>query len=105
MQRSLQSQALQICTDLARTRWLLTEEDETAIPRPFLIVVVFWLTVLFMSFGLFSPWNPTVIVTLLVCALSVAGAIFLIVDLDEPLGGLIQISSTPLRHALAQLGQ
>src|ERR1700677_3367279 len=105
VQRSLQSQALQICTDLGKTRLLLTEEDESAIPRPFLIVVVFWLTVLFMSFGLFSPWNPTVIATLLVCALSVAGAIFLIEDLDEPLGGLIQISSTPLRNALGQLGQ
>jgi hypothetical protein len=105
VQRSLQSQALQICTDLAKTRLLLTEQDESAIPRPFLIVVVFWLTVLFTSFGLFSPWNPTVIVTLLVCALSVGGAIFLIEDLDEPLGGLIQISSTPLRNALGQLGQ
>jgi hypothetical protein len=105
VQRSLQSQALQICTDLAKTRLLLTEQDESAIPRPFLIVVVFWLTVLFTSFGLFSPLNPTVIATLLVCALSVAGAMFLIVDLDEPLGGLIQISSTPLRNALAQLGQ
>jgi hypothetical protein len=104
-QRSLQSQCLQICTDLARTRLLLTQEDESAIPRPFLIVVVFWLTVLFTSFGLFSPWNPTVIVTLLVCALSVAGAMFLIVDLDQAFDGLIQISSTPLRNALGQLGQ
>jgi hypothetical protein len=104
-QRSLQSQCLQICTDLARTRLLLTQEDESAIPRPFLIVVVFWLTVLFTSFGLFSPWNPTVIITLLVCALSVAGAMFLIVDLDQAFDGLIQISSTPLRNALGQLGQ
>jgi hypothetical protein len=104
-QRSLQSQAVQICNELSKTRWLLTEEDESAIPRPFLVVVVSWLTMLFVSFGLFSPPNPTVIVTLLVCALSVAGAMFLIVDLDEPFGGLIQISSTSLRNALAQLGQ
>jgi hypothetical protein len=104
-QRSLQSQAMQICNDLARTRWLLAEQDQSAIPRPFLVVVVFWLTVLFPSFGLFSPLNPTVIATLLVCALSVAGAIFLIVDLDQPFDGLIQISSTPLRNALSQLGQ
>jgi hypothetical protein len=104
-QRSLQSQAMQICNDLARTRWLLAEQDQSAIPRPFLVVVVFWLTVLFTSFGLFSPLNPTVIATLLVCALSVAGAIFLIVDLDQPFDGLIQISSTPLRNALSQLGQ
>lgn len=104
-QRWQQSQALQICTELAKTRWLLTEQDESAIPTPFLVVVVFWLTVLFTSWGLFSPLNPIVIVTLLVCALSVAGAMFLIVDLDQPFDGLIQISSTPLRNALSQLGQ
>jgi hypothetical protein len=103
-QRWLQSQALQICSDLAKTRWLLTEQDESAIPTPFLVVVIFWLTVLFTSWGLFSPMNPTVIATLLVCALSVAGAMFLIVDLDQPFDGLIQISSTPLRSALSQLG-
>ena len=67
--------------------------------------MVFWLSVLFLSFGLFSPPNPTVIVTLLVCALSVAGAMFLIVDLDDPFGGLIQISSHSLRNALTQIGQ
>jgi hypothetical protein len=104
-QRWVQSQALQIAADLARTRWLLIEQGESAIPTPFLVVVVFWLTVLFTSFGLFSPLNPTVVATLLVCALSVAGAMFLIVDLDQPFGGLIQISSTPLRNALGQLGQ
>jgi len=104
-QRWLQSQALQLCNELAKTRWLLTEQDESAIPTPFLVVVIFWLTVLFISWGLFSPMNPTVVATLLVCALSVAGALFLIVDLDQPFGGLIQISSTPLRNALSQLGQ
>jgi len=105
LQRSLQSQAIQIGNDLSKTRWLLTEQDETAIPKAFLVVVVFWLTMLFMSFGMFSPRNPTVIATLLICALSVAGAMFLIVDLDDPFGGLIQISSTPLRNALTHLGQ
>jgi len=104
-QRWAQSQALQIATDLARTRWLLIEQSESAIPTPFLIVVVFWLSVLFTSFGLFSPMNSTVIATLLVCALSVAGAMFLIVDLDQPFDGLIQLSSTPLRNALSQIGR
>jgi hypothetical protein len=104
-QRRLQSQALQMTVDLARARWLMIEQDESAIPTPFLVVVVFWLTVLFMSFGLLSPLNPTVVAALLICALSVAGAMFLIVDLDQHFGGLIQISSTPLRNALSQLGQ
>ena len=104
-QRSLQSQALSIASDLARTRWLLVEQQESALPTPFLVVVVFWLSFLFLSFGLFSPPNPTVIVTLVVCSLSVAGAMFLIVDLDDPFGGMIQISSHSLRNALAQMTQ
>jgi hypothetical protein len=104
-QRSIQAQALQIGTDLGRTRWQLSQRDEGSIPLPFLVVLIFWLTVLFMSFGLFSPRNATVLTVLFVCALSVAGALFLIVDLGQPFRGLFQIPSTPLRTALSHLGQ
>ena len=72
---------------------------------PFLVMLVFWLTVIFTSFGLFSPRNATVITVLLVCALSAAGSLFLIMELDAPYEGLIKISSAPLRNALAHLGQ
>jgi hypothetical protein len=72
---------------------------------PFLVVLVFWLAMLFASFGLFSPSNATVIGVLLVCAISVAGAIFLVLEMDRPFGGLIQISSAPLHNALAHLGK
>jgi hypothetical protein len=104
-QRWLQSQALQLAVDFTRTRWLLNEQQGSAIPTPFLVVVVFWLTTLFLSFGLFSPPNRVVIVTLLVCAVSVGGAIFLIVDLDQPSAGLIRISTAPIENALSQLGK
>jgi hypothetical protein len=103
-QRSLQAQASKMTLDLSQARWLLFAQRTSSIPVPFLVVLVFWLTMLFTSFSLFSPPNPTVIVTLLVCALSVSGAIFLILELDRPFGGLIQISSAPLRDALARLG-
>jgi hypothetical protein len=69
------------------------------------VVVVFWLTILFVSFGLYAPPNTTVIAALFVCALSVSGALFLILELDHPFEGLIQIPSTPLRNALAHLGR
>ena len=104
-QRSLQTQALQIGADLARSRWQLSQPDDGSLPIPFLVVLAFWLFVLFSSFGLFSPQNATVITVLFVCALSVAGAVFLIVDLDQPFEGLLHISSGSLRGALAQLGQ
>jgi hypothetical protein len=104
-QRSLRAEALRMSTDLGRTRWLLFEQAGWSIPMPFLVMLVFWVAVIFVSFGLFAPRNATVIATLCVCALSVSGAIFLILELDQPFEGLIQLSSAPLRSALAHLGQ
>ena len=104
-QRSMQSQALALAADMARTRLLLFEHLGASIPVPFLVVLVFWLCVIFASFGLFAPRNATVIAALCVSALSVAGAIFLILELDRSFEGLLQVSSAPLRAALAQLGR
>jgi hypothetical protein len=104
-QRAIQSQAESIMINLGQTRLLLFAQSGTSISRPFLIVVVFWLSMLFVSFGLFAPRNATAIVTLLVAAISVAGALFLILELDRPFSGLMQISSAPLRSALLALGK
>ena len=105
VQRSLQAQALKMSIDLGQTRWLLFEQGGSSIPMPFLVLLVFWVTIIFLSFGLFAPPNATVIATLFLCALSVSGAIFMILELDRPFGGLIHISSAPMRNALAQLGK
>ena len=103
-QQATQSLAQQTFADLAKTRLLLSQAEDASIPRPFLVVLGFWLFALFTSFGLFSPWNPTVIGALVVGSLSMAAAVFLIVDLDQPFEGLIQISSAPMHNALRQLG-
>ena len=104
-QRALQSQAESIMVNLGQERLLLFAQSGSSVSRPFLVIVVFWLTVLFVSFGLFAPRNATATVTLLLAAISVAGALFLILDLDRPFSGLMQISSVPLRNALAVLGK
>jgi hypothetical protein len=104
-QRSMKSQALTLAANVGRTRLLLFEHLGASIPVPFLVVLVFWLCIIFASFGLFAPRNGTVIVVLCVCALSVSGAIFLILELDRSFEGLLQVSGAPLRAALAQLGR
>jgi len=104
-ERLLQQQAETMAISIGQARWLLFEQSGSSISTPFLIVVVFWLSILFVSFGLFAPPNATVFVTLLVSAMSVAGAIFLIIELDRPFSGVIQISSAPLHNALAVLGK
>ena len=102
-QRALKTRAIDVTNDIARTRLLLFEQGGDPIPTPFLAVLVFWLAMIFASFSLFSPLNSTLIVALFVFALSASGAIFLILELGQPFDGLMQISSEPLRHALAPL--
>ena len=72
---------------------------------PMLIIVISWLAIIFVSVGLFAPPNPTVVIALMLAVFSVSGAIFLILELDQPFDGVIQISSAPMRNALQHLGQ
>src|SRR5947199_88875 len=104
-QRQLFAAAQQICGDLRQTRWLLVEQSQSPIPIPFLVVLLFWLTVLHVSFGMLAPRNATVVAVLLICALSVSGAIFMILEMSHPLDGIIKVSSAPMRKALEHLGQ
>ena len=104
-QRGLQSRALQISSDILETRWFVLGAAGGSVPLPFIVVVVFWLTFIFACFGIFAPRNATVISVLFVCALSVACAIFLILEMDQPFRGVMKISSTPLRYTLSHLGQ
>jgi hypothetical protein len=104
-QRSIQAQALNVMISLGRTRWLMSIQEVASVSKPLLVGLVFWLSMLFFSFGLFAPRNATVIAALFVAGLSVSGAILLILEMYSPYSGLIQISSAPLRFALAHLGQ
>jgi hypothetical protein len=104
-QHLLKAQALKIIGDMGLTRWLLSARAGHSIPIPFLALLILWLAIIFVSFGLLAPSNGTALVTLLACTLSVSGAIVMILELDRPFGGMIQVSSGPLRYALAHLGQ
>jgi hypothetical protein len=104
LQRSLQARAVQVSTSLAQTRLLLFVESGNNIPTPFLAILVFWLFVIFVTFSLFSPLNATGLIFLCLFAFSTACALFLILELNAPFAGLMQISSDQLRNALAPLG-
>lgn len=106
IQRSLQTRALEVSGMVAEGHWLLVETANEGLPWAFLTILILWLALLFGTFGLQAPANPTVICILIFCALSVAGALFLIVEMADPYqGGLIPLSDAPLRTALARLGQ
>lgn len=102
--RALQARVINAIADLSQSRLALFAQAHDSIPAPFLAILIFWLAIIFVSFGLFVQATRIVIVTFVVGALSVSGAIFLILEMDRPFAGLLQISSEPLRHALAPLG-
>ena len=104
-QRQLLTQAQQIAGDLAQTRWLLMEEAQSELPLPLLVILLCWLTILFVSFGLFSPRNATVVAVLFVCACSMSAAVFLILEMNRPLDGFLRVSFAPLRDVLQHLGR
>jgi hypothetical protein len=102
-QRSLQSQALEMAIKVGQTRLLVFEQRRVPVPTLLLLTLVFWLIVLFFSFGLFAPKNFTVLASLFVTAAAVSGAIFLILEMYSPYSGLIRVSDAPLRAALEPL--
>ena len=102
-QRTFKSQAASLANELGQMRWLLFEQMESSISVPLLLIMVFWLALTFISVGLFAPPNGTVITAQFLAALSVAGAIFLILELDQPFDGLVKISSHPMVNALKHL--
>ncbi len=103
VQRGLRDRALQITNEIALARLQLHAQTGNSIRTAFLVVLVFWLVVLFAGFGLVGRASPVTIGALIVCALSVSGAIFLILELDRAFDGLMAMSSEPLRNALAPL--
>jgi hypothetical protein len=104
-QRWFKAESLKLTEEVLRTRWRLFGNTGGSVSRTFLGVVVFWLSMTFASFGLSAPRNATVMTVFSISALSVAAAVFLILELDGPFDGIIRISSGPVQYALAQLGQ
>ncbi|HEY3597219.1 MAG TPA: hypothetical protein VGL08_06880 [Paraburkholderia sp.] len=89
--------------NLTTARWKLIEEAHSSISRPFLMMLAFWLFVIFLSFGLIAPRNALALVMIMLGAVSIASAMYVIVDLDTPLTGPLVASSQPMRDALAHL--
>jgi len=83
----------------------LIEETQSRLPVPLLLILIFWLVLLFVSFGLFAPRNAMALIVLFVVACSLSAAIFLVLELNQPLGGFMKVSKAPLQNAMQQMGQ
>jgi hypothetical protein len=103
LERMMQNRAIQESESISESRLMMFEQIGGSIRWPFLTVLVFWMSALFLGFGLFARFSATATVALLMGSISVAGAIFLILELNNPYHGLMQISDEPLRNAMAQI--
>ncbi len=103
-QKSLKSHAMDLAFTTGQIRWLITAQQGNSGPVALVMVLVCWLTIIFVSFGLFAPRNSTVTISFFCCALSIAAAVFLLLELYTPFSGAIRVSSAPLRTAVAFLG-
>ena len=104
-QRQALGRAQQIVSDVSQTRWLLIEQERNQLPLPLLVILVFWITLLFVSYGLFAPTNATALTVLFLGACAISAAIFLVLELNQPLEGFIKVSAAPLRNALLHLNE
>ena len=86
-------------------RWQEYEQANSTVSVPLLCILTFWLAILFVSFGMFAPSNSTVIIALVMAALAVTGGVFLMMELNSPFTGILQISSAPFDDAIAHLGK
>ena len=105
LQTAFKSQAMSTVFDLGQLRWQEFEQAKSSISIPLLCILTFWLAILFISFGMFAPSNSTVVVSLMMAALAVSIAIFLMMELNSPFSGVLQIPSTPFDDAIAHLGR
>ncbi len=99
-QKEIKEHVMEAVRGLADDRWMLIAQSFNPLPNIFLLLMFFWLVVLFAGFGILSPRNRTVGGALVVCALSMAGAVYLIMEMNRPLDGSFRVPSTPLKIAL-----
>jgi len=103
-QASDKAQLLSLNMSLKKGYWLMyLQTVQTPIPTPLLGVVTSWLVAIFISFGMFAPRNLTVMATLIVCAMAVSAAIFIILSMYSPFTGILRISSAAVRDAVHQM--
>jgi hypothetical protein len=89
--------------EVLRARRTVIDDAGGSLSTPFYRMLVFWLMVVFATFGLVAPRNALALIGILLCAVSLSSAVFVITDLSRPYGGLMSISSTDMRAALAHM--
>jgi hypothetical protein len=102
-QRTYRGQAIGLASDLVKARWTLLVNEAGTINPILLIIMVIWIAMIFLSFGLFAPRNATIVIAFAICSVSIGTSIFLILEMDTPFDGVIMVSGTSMKNALDHL--
>ncbi|MFZ5812027.1 MAG: hypothetical protein ACOY4F_08305 [Thermodesulfobacteriota bacterium] len=101
--RNIKHEAVTLTIELGQLRTLIFSQLAPSISGSLLFIISFWLVIIFFNFSLLSPPNATAMTAMLTSAVSISGAIFLILELDRPFTGAFKISSESLLNALNHL--
>ncbi|MDL2408667.1 hypothetical protein PY650_24090 [Rhizobium calliandrae] len=89
--------------DVMHRREAVIEDAQGTMSGLFSRVLMFWLMLVFISFGLQARHNRFTVVAIGIGALAISTVIFVIADLDKPYGGVFGIPSTSMRNALEDM--
>jgi len=103
-QRMMVGRMMLLGETVVHERLEMFEEAGSGVSWPVVVALIGWICLLFLGFGLYTQFNLTVVIALASGALSVSGAIFIILELNTPFSGLLQLSDAPVRYALSQMG-
>jgi hypothetical protein len=101
-QRQLDS-SMRLMNIVLDARWRTVEASEGSLSSPFFVVLVFWLVVIFLCFGLSAPFNHLSFMVTALSAIALASALFVIIDLYTPYTGIFTVSSESMRQAVAEM--
>lgn len=104
-QKAVKGSALGIAVDIAQQRWMMYAQQAAGVSPALILILAFWFAITFLAFGLMTVRNATTITALVLCALAISGAVYLIEQLSTPFSGAITVSDAPLRVVYAQLGR
>lgn len=90
---------------IEQTRVLISMQLASPISWPLVVIVVSWALILFCGFGLLSRITGTTLAALGFGAFAVGSALFMVLELSHPLGGVFRVPSAAVDQMLELIGR
>jgi hypothetical protein len=104
-QQTAAQDAQRLLADVIRTRWSMNELNGGLISPWLVLLILCGLVISFAAMGLWAPRTPAVTATLFLCAVAVAGTVYMLAEFDYPYTGIIIVSAEPMQNALFTMAE